>query len=123
MARLPVGDARQEGEKHDAGRPEKTAPRVGRGRGGDGHAGRVGEEVRVGALVIVLVVAVLPTIGSGGMSLMQAEAPGPTGERLTPRVRETARRLWAVYIGFTIALAVAYFSAGMSPTAFNTLAG
>ncbi len=65
--------------------------------------------------VIVLVVAVLPTIGSGGMSLMQAEAPGPTGERLTPRVRETARRLWAVYIGFTIALAVAYFSAGMSP--------
>jgi trk system potassium uptake protein TrkH len=49
------------------------------------------------------------------MSLMQAEAPGPTGERLTPRVRETARRLWGVYIGFTIALAVAYFLAGMSP--------
>jgi trk system potassium uptake protein TrkH len=65
--------------------------------------------------VIVLVVAVLPTIGSGGMSLMQAEAPGPTGERLTPRVRETARRLWAVYIGFTIVLAGAYFLAGMSP--------
>jgi trk/ktr system potassium uptake protein len=64
--------------------------------------------------VIVLVVAVLPTIGSGGMSLMQAEAPGPTGERLTPRVRETARRLWGVYIGFTIALGVAYLVAGMS---------
>lgn len=64
--------------------------------------------------VIVLVVAVLPTVGSGGMSLMEAEAPGPTGERLTPRVRETARRLWAVYIGFTGALAVAYFAAGMS---------
>ncbi|MFK7919236.1 MAG: TrkH family potassium uptake protein [Ilumatobacter sp.] len=64
--------------------------------------------------VIVLVVAVLPTVGSGGMSLMQAEAPGPTGERLTPRVRETARRLWAVYIGFTGVLAVAYFAAGMS---------
>ncbi|WP_420451534.1 TrkH family potassium uptake protein [Ilumatobacter sp.] len=63
--------------------------------------------------VIVLVVAVLPTVGSGGMSLMQAEAPGPTGERLTPRVRETARRLWAVYIGFTIALAGAYALAGM----------
>ncbi len=63
--------------------------------------------------VIVLVVAVLPTVGSGGMSLMQAEAPGPTGERLTPRVRETARRLWAVYIGFTIAMALAYFVAGM----------
>ena len=64
--------------------------------------------------VIVLVVAVLPTVGSGGMSLMQAEAPGPTGERLTPRVRETARRLWAVYIGLTIVLGVAYFIAGMS---------
>lgn len=64
--------------------------------------------------VIVLVVAVLPTVGSGGMSLMQAEAPGPTGERLTPRVRETARRLWAVYIGLTGVLMVAYFAAGMS---------
>lgn len=64
--------------------------------------------------VIVLVVAVLPTVGSGGMSLMQAEAPGPTGERLTPRVRETARRLWAVYIGLTLALLLAYFAAGMS---------
>ncbi len=65
--------------------------------------------------VIVLVVAVLPVVGSGGMSLLQAEAPGPTGERLTPRVRETARRLWGVYIGFTIVLAIAYFVAGMSP--------
>ncbi len=64
--------------------------------------------------VIVLVVAVLPVVGSGGMSLLQAEAPGPTGERLTPRVRETARRLWGVYIGFTLVLAVAYFAAGMS---------
>ncbi|MDG0975120.1 TrkH family potassium uptake protein [Ilumatobacter sp.] len=64
--------------------------------------------------VIVLVVAVLPTVGSGGMSLLEAEAPGPTGERLTPRVRETARRLWAVYLGFTALMATAYFVAGMS---------
>ena len=64
--------------------------------------------------VIVLVVAVLPTVGSGGMSLLEAEAPGPTGERLTPRVRETARRLWAVYIGFTMLMALAYAAAGMS---------
>lgn len=64
--------------------------------------------------VIVLVVAVLPTVGSGGMSLLEAEAPGPTGERLTPRVRQTARRLWAVYIGFTVVLALAYVVAGMS---------
>jgi trk system potassium uptake protein TrkH len=65
--------------------------------------------------VIVLVVAVLPSVGSGGMSLMQAEAPGPTGERLTPRVRETARRLWGVYVAFTVVLAIAYLVAGMSP--------
>jgi trk system potassium uptake protein TrkH len=64
--------------------------------------------------VIVLVVAVLPTVGAGGMSLLAAEAPGPTDERLTPRVRETARRLWAVYVGFTIVLAGAYAVAGMS---------
>ena len=64
--------------------------------------------------VIVLVVAVLPTVGSGGMSLLEAEAPGPTGERLTPRVRETARRLWGVYIGFTLLMALAYATAGMS---------
>lgn len=64
--------------------------------------------------VIVLVVAVLPTVGSGGMSLLEAEAPGPTGERLTPRVRHTARRLWGVYVGFTVVLALAYVAAGMS---------
>jgi trk/ktr system potassium uptake protein len=64
--------------------------------------------------VIVLVVAVLPTVGAGGMSLLSAEAPGPTDERLTPRVRETARRLWAVYVGFTVVLAAAYAVAGMS---------
>ncbi|MEM1333300.1 MAG: TrkH family potassium uptake protein [Actinomycetota bacterium] len=64
--------------------------------------------------VIVLVVAVLPTVGSGGMTLLQAEAPGPTGERLTPRVRETARRLWGVYLGFTIVWAGLYAIAGMS---------
>ncbi|WCO68067.1 TrkH family potassium uptake protein [Iamia majanohamensis] len=64
--------------------------------------------------VIVLVVAVLPTVGAGGMSLLQAEAPGPTGERLTPRVRETAKRLWGVYIGLTVIMAVAYVVAGMS---------
>ena len=64
--------------------------------------------------VIVLVVAVLPTVGSGGMSLLEAEAPGPTGERLTPRVRQTARRLWGVYLGFTVILALAYIAAGMS---------
>ncbi len=64
--------------------------------------------------VIVLVVAVLPTVGSGGMNLLEAEAPGPTGERLTPRVRHTARNLWVLYLGFTLVLAIAYIAAGMS---------
>jgi len=64
--------------------------------------------------VIVLVVAVLPTVGSGGMDLLEAEAPGPTGERLTPRVTQTAQRLWAVYLGFTVLLGLAYLVAGMS---------
>ncbi len=64
--------------------------------------------------VIALVVAVLPTVGGWGMGLMAAEAPGPTGERLTPRVRSTARRLWGVYLGFTVAVAALYLLAGMS---------
>lgn len=64
--------------------------------------------------VIVLVVAVLPTAGSMGMGLLQAEAPGPTGERLTPRVRSTARRLWGVYLLFTLVLILAYTAAGMT---------
>lgn len=64
--------------------------------------------------VIVLVIAVLPTVGSGAMSLMAAEAPGPAGERLTPRVRQTARNLWTVYVGFTVLVVLAYVAAGMS---------
>jgi trk system potassium uptake protein len=64
--------------------------------------------------VIVLVIAVLPTVGSGAMSLMQAESPGPSGERLTPRVRQTARNLWLVYMGFTVVVLIAYLIAGMS---------
>ena len=64
--------------------------------------------------VIVLVIAVLPTVGSGAMNLMTAEAPGPSGERLSPRVRQTARNLWTIYLGFTVAVVAAYVAAGMS---------
>lgn len=52
--------------------------------------------------VIVLAVAVLPLIGVGAVELAKAEAPGPVPERVTPRFRETARRLWLVYAGFTV---------------------
>lgn len=64
--------------------------------------------------VIVLVVAVLPSVGAGGMDLLSAEAPGPSGERLTPKVRHTARRLWAVYGLLTIAVIAGFVLGGMS---------
>lgn len=53
--------------------------------------------------VIVLSIAVLPFLGTGGVALAQAESPGPTPDRLTPRFRETAKRLWYVYLGITVA--------------------
>ncbi len=52
--------------------------------------------------IIVLAVALLPKLRVGGSQLMDAEAPGPTLERLTPRIRETARLLWGIYVGLTI---------------------
>jgi trk system potassium uptake protein TrkH len=53
--------------------------------------------------IIVLSVAILPLLGVGGVELARAESPGPTPDRLTPRFRETAKRLWLVYLGFTVA--------------------
>lgn len=53
--------------------------------------------------IIVLSVAILPMLGVGGVELAKAESPGPTPDRLTPRFRETAKRLWLVYVGFTVA--------------------
>jgi trk system potassium uptake protein len=52
--------------------------------------------------VIVLGVAILPLLGTGGMQLAKAEAPGPTPDRLTPRFQETAKRLWLVYAAITL---------------------
>ncbi len=52
--------------------------------------------------VIVLGVAILPFLGTGGMQLARAEAPGPTPDRLTPRFQETAKRLWILYAAFTV---------------------
>lgn len=53
--------------------------------------------------IIVLSIAVLPLLGIGGVQLARAESPGPTPDRLTPRFRETAKRLWLVYVGLTVA--------------------
>ncbi|MGD8309916.1 MAG: TrkH family potassium uptake protein, partial [Chromatiales bacterium] len=64
--------------------------------------------------IIVLAVAVLPMLGVGGMQLYRAETPGPMKDsKLTPRITETAKALWYVYLGLTVACAAAYWAAGM----------
>lgn len=64
--------------------------------------------------IIVLAVAVLPMLGVGGMQLYRAETPGPVKDtKLTPRITETAKALWYVYLAFTTLCAVSYWLAGM----------
>ena len=64
--------------------------------------------------IIVLAVAILPMLGIGGMQLYRAETPGPVKDtKLTPRITETAKALWYIYLTLTIACAVAYWLAGM----------
>lgn len=64
--------------------------------------------------IIVLAVAILPMLGIGGMQMFRAETPGPMKDsRLTPRITETAKALWYIYLGLTIACALAYRLAGM----------
>jgi len=65
--------------------------------------------------IIVLAVAILPMLGIGGMQLYRAEAPGPVKDsKLTPRITETAKTLWYIYLGLTVICALAYWLAGMS---------
>jgi trk system potassium uptake protein TrkH len=65
--------------------------------------------------IIVLAVAVLPMLGVGGMQLMRAETPGPVKDtKLTPRITETAKALWYVYLAFTVLCMAGYLLAGMS---------
>jgi trk system potassium uptake protein TrkH len=64
--------------------------------------------------IIVLVVAVLPLLGVGGMQLYKAETPGPVkDEKLTPRITETAKALWFTYLALTVAGIIALRVAGM----------
>jgi trk system potassium uptake protein TrkH len=71
--------------------------------------------------LIVLAVAVLPMLGIGGMQLYRAETPGPMKEqKLFPRLADTAKALWLIYVGLTAVCALAYWVAGMSP--FDALA-
>lgn len=64
--------------------------------------------------IIVLAIAILPLLGIGGMQLFAAEAPGPTGDKLHPRISDTAKRLWLIYLGYTIAESILLKLAGMS---------
>ncbi len=52
--------------------------------------------------IIVLSIAILPLIGVGGMQLFRAEVPGPTADKIKPRIAETARILWLVYVGLSV---------------------
>jgi trk system potassium uptake protein TrkH len=77
--------------------------------------------------IIVLAIAILPYLGVGGMQLFKAEVPGPTPERLRPRITQTAKLLWYVYLGLTVAETVLLMFGGMdlfdaSTHTFATLA-
>jgi len=78
--------------------------------------------------IIVLAVAVMPMLGVGGMQLYRAETPGPMKDtKLTPRITETAKALWYIYLGLTVSCALAYWVAGMTffdavAHAFSTVA-
>lgn len=64
--------------------------------------------------IIVLAIAILPLLGIGGMQLFAAEAPGPGGDKLHPRITDTAKRLWFIYLGYTVAETILLKLAGMS---------
>jgi len=64
--------------------------------------------------IIVLAVAILPMLRIGGMQLYRAETPGPMKDaKLTPRITETAKALWLIYVGITVTCVFSYWLAGM----------
>ncbi len=63
--------------------------------------------------IIVLAIAILPLLGIGGMQLFVAEAPGPSADKLKPRITDTAKRLWLIYVSYTIAETILLRAAGM----------
>ncbi|MCB1581731.1 MAG: TrkH family potassium uptake protein [Marinicella sp.] len=78
--------------------------------------------------IIVLAVAVLPMLRIGGMQIFKAETPGPMkDQKLTPRITETAKALWYIYLGITVMCTLSYYMAGMNMFdaichAFSTIA-
>ena len=64
--------------------------------------------------IIVLTVAIFPLLGIGGVELFVAEAPGPTSDKIHPRIKEVAKRIWFIYVGLTIVLSLLLAISGMS---------
>jgi len=65
--------------------------------------------------IVVLAVAILPMLSIGGMQLYRAETPGPIKDsKLTPRITETAKALWFIYLGITLLCTLAYWLGGMT---------
>lgn len=63
--------------------------------------------------IIVLTIAILPLLGIGGMELFVAEAPGPTKDKIHPRIKETAKRLWVIYVALTLIQTIILMFSGM----------
>ena len=77
--------------------------------------------------ILVLMVAILPELSVGGAQVIGEESPGLSVEKLTPRIRDTARALWSIYVGFTVLAAVVYYAlnvVGLGPnmTFYNAVA-
>lgn len=64
--------------------------------------------------IIVLTVAIFPLLGIGGIELFVAESPGPTSDKVHPRISETAKRLWYIYVGLTIVASLLFWAGGMT---------
>ena len=64
--------------------------------------------------IIVLTIAIFPLLGIGGVELFTAEAPGPTSDKISPRIQVTAKRLWLIYVGLTALLFLLLWAFGMS---------
>lgn len=64
--------------------------------------------------IIVLSLAILPVFGIGGMQLFMAEVPGPTPDKISPRIRQTAKTLWVIYLGFTVTETLLLWVGGMT---------
>jgi len=64
--------------------------------------------------IIVFSIALLPLLGIGGVQLFKAEVAGPTADKITPRIKQTAKLLWSIYIGLTLTVMSLFYLQGMS---------